>query len=241
MPERAEGVLTCGRPTSTGKESLLLELPLGQVPVDWSRVGRFLLYKSMRDPATGVDLWALPLEGDRTPIPVARTNADETSGAFSPDGKWIAIESDETGRREIYVQGFPHPSASARLDRWRAAAKMETGRQGTVLRRAGWPADGRFAALRIRRSDRDSVVAPAPLRHAREQHSHRRKPAGIFRVSRWPAASDEHAGRTDGLTDHADFSSIVYFFSGNSVTMTRFFPSRYVRAACGIIGLSTFL
>ena len=54
---------------------------------------------------------ALPVDGDRTPIPVATTDADETAGAFSPDGKWLAIESDVTGTAEICLQRFPSATA----------------------------------------------------------------------------------------------------------------------------------
>ena len=52
----------------------------------------------------------LPIEpssgGERKPIPFLVTQADETFGQFSPDGKWVAYSSDESGRREVYVQGF---------------------------------------------------------------------------------------------------------------------------------------
>jgi hypothetical protein len=53
-----------------------------------------------------VDIWALPLEG-RKAFPVVQTQFNERLGQFSPDGKWIAYQSDKTGRFEIYVQPFP--------------------------------------------------------------------------------------------------------------------------------------
>ena len=59
------------------------------------------------DPVTGNDLWALPLFGDRKPLPVARTTASELAPRVSPDGRWIAYQSNESGRAEIYVQPFP--------------------------------------------------------------------------------------------------------------------------------------
>ena len=61
----------------------------------------------MQSPTTGNDLWALPLFGDRTPIPIAQTPANEERGRFSPDGRWVTYESTESGRSEIYVQTFP--------------------------------------------------------------------------------------------------------------------------------------
>ena len=59
---------------------------------------------------TSYDVWALPLEGDRKPIPVARTQSSEVQGTVSPDGRWIAYASDESGTYEIYVQSFPDAS-----------------------------------------------------------------------------------------------------------------------------------
>jgi Tol biopolymer transport system component len=114
-----------------GEPRALLTRPLADVPLDWSRDGRFVLFRSQMDPVTGVDLWALPLDGaDRTPIPVARSAADEHSGEFSPDTTWVAIESDETGRREIYLQGFPAAGTKIPLStsggtqpRWRPDGK----------------------------------------------------------------------------------------------------------------------
>jgi hypothetical protein len=74
-------------------------------PTDWSFDSKFLAYRTS-DPQTGYDVWVLPLEGDRTPLPIAHTVADEREGQFSPDARWIAYESSDTGRPEIYVQPF---------------------------------------------------------------------------------------------------------------------------------------
>src|SRR5207247_1060925 len=72
----------------------------------------------------------LPLKGDRKPFPVARTNFDEREGQFSPDGKWVAYESNESGRFEIYVQPFPGPGGKFQVStnggaqpRWRLDGK----------------------------------------------------------------------------------------------------------------------
>ena len=83
-----------------------------KVPTDWSRDGKYLLYQEF-DPKTGFDVWALPLEGDHggKPIPVAQSPFNETDGFFSPDGKWIAYMSTESGRNEVYVQPFPPTGA----------------------------------------------------------------------------------------------------------------------------------
>jgi hypothetical protein len=67
--------------------------------------GRFILY-GQEEKAGAKDLWVLPLVGERKPLPVVRTNYDESWGQFSPDGKWIAYQSNESGQYEICVQPF---------------------------------------------------------------------------------------------------------------------------------------
>ena len=57
------------------------------------------------DPKTGTDLWVLPI-GRREPSLFLRTAANELWGQFSPDGRWVAYQSNETGRYEIYVRPF---------------------------------------------------------------------------------------------------------------------------------------
>jgi hypothetical protein len=90
----------------TGQEELLTKLDEGTAVLDWSRDGRFLIYFTP-SPKTGVDLWVLPLEGDKKPIPFLQTTFNEDHGAFSPDAHWVAYTSNESGREEVYVQPFP--------------------------------------------------------------------------------------------------------------------------------------
>jgi eukaryotic-like serine/threonine-protein kinase len=96
-----------------GKEQALVSVTGDEkFPVDWSHDGRFLLYTQV-DPQTHADLWVLPLAADGTPsgtaTPFANTAFSEEQGRFSPDTRWIAYASDESGRSEIYVQPFPAP------------------------------------------------------------------------------------------------------------------------------------
>jgi hypothetical protein len=68
--------------------------------------GRVLAFHEVR-PATGADLWIMPLEGERNPQPFLQTPFNELVSKFSPDGRWIAYVSDESGRNEVYVQAYP--------------------------------------------------------------------------------------------------------------------------------------
>jgi serine/threonine-protein kinase len=80
-----------------------------QSPVSFSRDGLLFLSFDQKDSQTRDDVMVLPLDGDRSPLPVANTRFGEGSGKFSPDGRWIAYSSTESGRPEIYVQAFPGP------------------------------------------------------------------------------------------------------------------------------------
>jgi Tol biopolymer transport system component len=75
---------------------------------DWSRDGRFLLYFEV-DNKTRTDLWVLPVVGDRKPRSFLRTDSNEQWGQFSPNGQWVAYQSNESGRFEIYVLPFSGP------------------------------------------------------------------------------------------------------------------------------------
>jgi len=94
--------------SGAGADELLLESDQNKVTTDWSPDGRFLLFRSL-DPQTGYDLLVLPISGDKKPFPFLKTFFDERDGQFSPDGKWVAYQSNESGRFEIYVQPFPGP------------------------------------------------------------------------------------------------------------------------------------
>jgi Tol biopolymer transport system component len=92
-----------------GVEELILESDRDKILSDWSADGRHLLYEIRGDAKTRSDVWALPLAGDRTPFPVLQTTFREVEAVFSPDGRWVAYNSDESGRSEIYVAPFPGP------------------------------------------------------------------------------------------------------------------------------------
>jgi dipeptidyl aminopeptidase/acylaminoacyl peptidase len=75
-------------------------------PTSWSNDGRFIAF-TRRGPSGSPDIWALPLFGDRKAFAVVDTPYAETSGVFSPDGRWIAYTTDESGAPRVTVQPFP--------------------------------------------------------------------------------------------------------------------------------------
>jgi Tol biopolymer transport system component len=103
-----DGVLQIYRKNSsgTGPEERLTDGPQGKMPLDWSRDGRFLLYRQRHAGDASWDLLALRLAGGGQPIAVAATPFNENVARFSPDGRWVAYQSNDTGRPEIYVRPF---------------------------------------------------------------------------------------------------------------------------------------
>jgi len=98
-----------------GSETAILRSPSPKVPSDWSRGGRWLVYSEFnRD--TSFDIRVLPLSGG-DPVLFAGTAADERNGVLSPDGRWMAYQSNETGSSEIYVQPFPRTGARWQISR----------------------------------------------------------------------------------------------------------------------------
>ncbi len=94
--------------TETGKSEVLYGGggALFKNPYAWSPDGRYVVFEqNIRE--TGWDVWLIDMDGDRTPRPLVQTPFNEGSGIFSPDGRWFAYFSNETGRYEACVRGFP--------------------------------------------------------------------------------------------------------------------------------------
>ncbi|HEY6074376.1 MAG TPA: hypothetical protein VIV15_13545, partial [Anaerolineales bacterium] len=112
----------------SGQEDPLYRSPLAKLPSDWSRDGRFIICGTV-DPKTRWDLWVLSV-GDHKWEAFLQTPANESRAVFSPNGRWVAYESDESGRKEVYVQSFPASGAKWQVSvsggsqpRWRRDGK----------------------------------------------------------------------------------------------------------------------
>ena len=82
---------------------------------DWSRDGQYLIEEVGRSSKTGLAVWVLPLFGNRKPFPYLQSEFDQENPRVSPNGQWLAYESNETKRNEIYVQSFPKPGGKWQL------------------------------------------------------------------------------------------------------------------------------
>ena len=103
-----------------------------KLPDRWTPDGRFVVYSEL-DPKTKWDLWVLPMmdgANERHPLAFLHSEFNELYSQISPDGRWMAYTSDESGRREIYVRRFPEGSGQVRISkgggeqpRWRRDGK----------------------------------------------------------------------------------------------------------------------
>ncbi len=83
---------------------------------EWSNDGKYINYTKTAE-KTVADLWLLPLVGDRQPKLYLATQFAEDWGKVAPDGRWLAYQSNESGRNEIYVQSFPEPGRKVRVSK----------------------------------------------------------------------------------------------------------------------------
>jgi Tol biopolymer transport system component len=144
--------------SGSSQDELLLSTRYAKVPDQWSRDGRFIVYSEL-DPKTGWDLWVLPVgalsgPGSGKPIAFLQTEFNESHGQLSPDSRWMAYSSDESGQREVYTRPFPASDGKWRVStaggdqpRWRG--------DGKELFFAG--ADGKMMAVAVK-----AVAEPKP-------------------------------------------------------------------------------
>jgi Tol biopolymer transport system component len=119
-------------------ERQILKSEKRKIPTDWSRDGQFVVFQQ-EDPKTKWDLWLLPMTGEQKPVPVLQSEFNETQGALSPDGKWLAYTSDETGSEQVYVQQIAGRSATG-IDKTSTSKRRISADGGRDPR---WRADGK--------------------------------------------------------------------------------------------------
>jgi Tol biopolymer transport system component len=125
--------------SGAGVEERIVASDQVKTPESWSADGRFLLYRSI-DPQTSLDLWVVPMFGDRTPSVFLKTPFREGYSAFSPDGRWVAYESNESGRNEIYIRPFVPPAPAGERTA-PAGGKWQVSTSGGIYPR--WRPDGK--------------------------------------------------------------------------------------------------
>jgi Tol biopolymer transport system component len=99
--------------TGSDEPILKLEAQTAMFPSDWSADGKYLTYY-LETPRGKLDEWVLPVGGGE-PIELLHEPYAESQGQFSPDGKWLAYVSDESGSPQVYVQSFPALGAKSQI------------------------------------------------------------------------------------------------------------------------------
>jgi Tol biopolymer transport system component len=150
------------KPVNGGNETEkpLLVLPEGLVATDWSH--DHLLFRSNND-KTGFDIQALPMRGNEPAgphFPVVQTEYSERDAQFSPDGKWIAYESDSSGISEIYLHPFPGPGRAQQVSKG-GGVQARWNPRGKELFYISL--DGRLMAVAIRFAPDGSIEASDPV------------------------------------------------------------------------------
>ena len=145
-------------------------------------------------PTMGRDLLQLALDGTRRVTPLLQTKFDERNGIVSPDGRWLAYESNSSGSFEIYVRPFPNVGGGQRqVSTAGEAAALGAERQGTVLRRGRWCAAARAGGGE--RRDLERRHADEAPRGALRDRRHRHLGPHVRRVARRPALPDDQSAR----------------------------------------------
>ena len=141
-----------------------------QMPTDWSPDGRFVAFVNTGSPRfaneTQSDVWVSDMARGRKPVPLLNTPFHEANPAFSPDGKWLAFTSSESGRSEVYIQAFQATGAPSMVgERYlvsRAGAlALRWRRDGRELFYLGF--DGRVQAVPVKLSPKPEFGPATPL------------------------------------------------------------------------------
>jgi eukaryotic-like serine/threonine-protein kinase len=141
-------------------EELVFESNENKRASSCSTDGRFLAYSRLEGPGGKADIWVLPLTGERKPFPFTQTpQFDETHAQFSPDGRFIAYESDESGTRQVYVAAFPEPGGKQQVS--------TSGGEDPVWRRDGkelfFLSSGRMMAAEVKTNGSSLDIGNAQL------------------------------------------------------------------------------
>jgi dipeptidyl aminopeptidase/acylaminoacyl peptidase len=196
---------------NTRAEELVIETDSPAIPMSWSPDGKRLVY-SMNDPKTSGDVWSAAVNAGDTPpdvVPVLRTPADERNPQVSPDGRWLAYSSNETGRSEIYVRPFPQ-----------GPGRIQVSVDGGVYPR--WRRDGRELYFLNLLSMGGMMAAELRVNGASIARTVPQRLGQTYFVTQVHAGGTHHAFAVSGDGERflmPQFSGLADGFGGNVATM----------------------
>jgi hypothetical protein len=196
--ERSPGVMAVRRANLGQAKRLVTKLAW---PTDWTPDGRWIAVMHP-EAATNFDISLLDANGDGTLKPFLQTTANEGQGRFSPDGRWIAYESDETGRLEVYLRHFPDGAQQTIISNGGGSEPFwsRRGNELCYLSAKGW-----VTAVSIR-FDGGRVVAGAPVDLFRIQSA---LSAGMFTGAYTPAPDGNRFVVRERIGEQTDASLVV--------------------------------
>jgi Tol biopolymer transport system component len=150
------------RATSGTAQDEALDKPPGAVRAeDWSRDGKYIIEDRPNDPKTSNDIWVLPLSGDKKePYPYLHTEFQERYAKLSPNGRWLAYQSNASKREEVYVVTFPMPGGQSQVSR-DGGGRPVWSRDGKELYFIS--ADSKMMAVEIRSGSKFDAGVPKAL------------------------------------------------------------------------------
>jgi WD40-like Beta Propeller Repeat len=166
------------------REKLIAHVDADEYPDDWSRDGKYLLY------GRGPDLWFLTFPEMKS-TQFLKTPSTLKNGHFSPDGKWVAYSSNESGKWEIYVTSFPEGRGKWQISNGGGEQPRWRGDGGELFYLSS---DGKMMAVRVTEGANFDAGAPVALFQANP-----REPAA---TSEQTTVSDQHGGEADGRRAH---------------------------------------
>ncbi len=101
--------------SGSGAEEQLFPFGVQTDAQSWSPDGTLLVYSQRSTGNINTDLWMVTLKGEQKRTPLLQSDANENGGRISPDGKWLAYQSNESGRNEVYVTSFPQPARKIQI------------------------------------------------------------------------------------------------------------------------------
>ena len=144
---------------TVGPEERLFQTLLQSFPQSWSADGHFIAYVTV-DPKTHSDIWILPLSGDRKPTPFLQTAFNEDHPRISPDGRWMAYSSNESGSQGVYVTRFPEAGGKWQVSTNGGSFPVWRRDSRELFYRA---ADGKLMAVPVAPGSDFKAGAPVPL------------------------------------------------------------------------------
>jgi serine/threonine protein kinase/Tol biopolymer transport system component len=147
--------------SGVGNDEVVSPEDAGGIPVDWTSDNKYIVYSRFMPRGAGNDTWLLPLLGDRKPKPFLQSPFDKVLAQVSPDSRWIAYTTNESGTFQIFVQSFPDPNGG----KWQISAdggvEPKWRRDGRELYYIAF--DGKLMAVPLKVDRTFEADKPVPL------------------------------------------------------------------------------